>query len=119
MASKTATLIRKLNEVTAEGEPVWAGDARAYRLNPAAAYSTLETDGHTVPVAAEVVVVSAVTLPTWGSLGGGEETYIFPAVENTDGTITVTSWLEMDGSYRGGLDHAEALRGLGYTVAAP
>lgn len=106
MSSKTATLIRNLSDdLTEDGRRVWAGDARAYRLSPAADFT-------------EVVVVSAATLPVWEGIGGGEETFIFPAVENPDGAITVTSWLEMDGSYRGGLDHAKALIGLGYEVVA-
>jgi len=42
----------------------------------------------------------------------GPETYIFPA----DGDGVVLSWQEMPGSYRGGLDHAEALRRMGATI---
>lgn len=42
----------------------------------------------------------------------GPETYIFPADESG----AVVSWLEMTGSYKGGLDHAEALSGLGYEI---
>ena len=42
----------------------------------------------------------------------GPETYIFPADE--DGNVL--DWQEMPGSYRGGLDHAEALRRMGATI---
>lgn len=38
----------------------------------------------------------------------GPETYIFPADE--EGTII--DWGELQGSYRGGLDHDEAIEGL-------
>ena len=53
------------------------------------------------------VVVSATDV-----MPSGPETYIFPADE--DGNVL--SWQEMTGSYRGGLDHAEALRRMGATV---
>lgn len=43
----------------------------------------------------------------------GAETYIFACDEDGE----VTDWLELPGSYRGGYDHAEALRGAGYEVA--
>ena len=70
--------------------------------------------------------------PVWGPYGEGDdqlveyvivsavcdryahETYIFPC----DSSGRVTSWSEMDGSYRGGTDHERALLGLGYEVAA-
>lgn len=54
------------------------------------------------------VVVSAADV-----MFSGPETYIFPADE--DGHIT--DWFELDGSYRGGLDHEHALALAGYTVA--
>jgi len=53
------------------------------------------------------VVVSAATVPY-----SGPETYIFRA----DETGKITDWMEMDGSYRGGLDPVEALRRAGYEV---
>lgn len=56
----------------------------------------------------EFVIVSAAEVPYTGP-----ETYIFPASE--DGQIT--DWRELDGSFRGGLDHAEALAGAGYQIA--
>ena len=72
----------------------FTGEARLYRVDP-------PLDGNSF------VVVSATVAPY-----SGAETYIFPA--NEDGTVR--SWLELDGSYRGGLDHDEALRRAGYTV---
>jgi hypothetical protein len=56
----------------------------------------------------EYVVVSAVV-----ATFSGPETYIFPA----DKDSKVLNWLELNGSFRGALDHAEALKGAGYTIA--
>lgn len=46
----------------------------------------------------------------------GPETYIFEC----DAAGTVLSWLEMGGSFKGGMDHARALAGLGdgYEIVA-
>lgn len=65
-----------------------------YRLDP-------PLDGH------EYVVVSAATVM------GEPETYIFPS--DADGNVT--SWGELDGSFKGALDHQAALRGAGYDLA--
>lgn len=43
----------------------------------------------------------------------GPETYIFPADESGN----VISWLEMAGSYRGGLDHEQAIENAGWVIA--
>ena len=83
----TATMVKKLGGT-------WTGDARLYRLTPPlddAAY----------------VVVSATN-----AMFTGPETYIFPA----DASGEVIDWLELRGSFRGGLDHAEALSGAGYVI---
>lgn len=40
------------------------------------------------------------------------ETYIFPADENGN----ILDWEEMPGSFKGAIDHAAALEGLGYDV---
>lgn len=82
--NKTATFVKKLKGFN--------GDARLYRMEP-------PHEG------AEYVVVSAVIAPF-----SGPETYIFAA--DADGEVT--SWSEMDGSFRGGLSHTEALSGAGY-----
>jgi hypothetical protein len=55
----------------------------------------------------EFIAVSAARVPY-----SGPETYIFPADEEGN----VLDWGELDGSYRGGLDHREAIRGAGYTI---
>lgn len=65
-------------------------------------YETEEPEGTT-----EFVVTSAVV-----AMFSGPETYIFPA----SSTGEVVSWGEMDGSYRGGLDHEQAIEGAGWVV---
>lgn len=84
---KTATLVRKLSGFN--------GDARLYRLSE-------PHDGH------DLVIVSAVVV-----MFSGPETYIFPADESGE----VTDWGEMDGSFRGELDHEQALSNAGYEVS--
>lgn len=73
-------------------------DGRIYRMEP-------PLDGH------DHVWVSAVFVPFTGP-----ETYIFGWDE---GVKDVASWGELEGSYRGGLDHDEALRGAGYEPVYP
>lgn len=70
-------------------------DSKLYRL---------EGDG-----APRYVVVSAAVVES--GLGGGPETYIFPA----DAAGNIVSWSHLKGSFRGGLDHTRALRGHGCT----
>ena len=83
------------------------GDARLYRLEPP--MSARRFDGNKyVERPVPLVIVSATNVP----FGGGPETYVFEA--NEDGEVT--NWGELDGSFKGGLDHAEALRGAGYEV---
>lgn len=53
------------------------------------------------------IVVSATIVPY-----SGPETYIFPA--NADGTVA--DWGELNGSFRGGLDHEQALKNAGYAI---
>lgn len=92
---KTATFVKQM-----EG---FIGDARLYKLSEA-----VDADGWANSVVTtDYVVVSAVVVPF-----SGPETYIFPA----DGEGRITSWSEMKGSFRGGLDHARALAGLGFVV---
>lgn len=88
----TATPLRSLSH--------WRGDVRLYRLVPPM------KDGD---VAREFVIVSAVDVPY-----SGPETYIFSATPDGD----VIDWMELEGSYRGGLDHTEALGNAGYTIVA-
>ena len=88
--AKTATLLRKLDD--------FQGDARLYVLSEPVAYGNEESN---------YIIVSAASVPL-----SGPETYIFPA--NEDGEVI--DWGELDGSFRGSLDHEEALTGAGYEV---
>lgn len=74
----------------------WSGDARLYKLDPPLANN-------------EYVVVSAVVVP----FDSGPETYIFAS----DDSGNVKDYLELDGSFKGGLDHAAALNGAGYEIS--
>jgi hypothetical protein len=71
----------------------FTGSAKLYRLDP-------PLEGN------EFVAVSATVAYRW------PETYIFPADESGN----VLDWGELDGSFRGALDHAAALEGAGYEV---
>jgi len=74
------------------------GDARLYELSePLEGYGDKYT----------YVVVSATIAPY-----SGPETYIFGA--NKDGDVL--DWGELEGSFQGALDHAEALSGAGYDI---
>lgn len=89
----TATYIKTLDG--------WRGEARLYKVDPPMAYGWGDDEGTT-----EYVVVSAVVVPYIG----GAETYIFPARE--DGSVI--EYGEMEGSFRGALDHEQALENAGY-----
>src|SRR5262245_21688983 len=89
---KTAEVVRRVN--TGAARVQWL-----YRRTPA----MKDADGGETAY----VVVSAADVH-----GTGPETYILAA----DHTGKITRWLELPGSYRGGLDPACALRGAGYTV---
>lgn len=93
---KTATKIRDI-----EG---WRGRASLYKLDP-----PIEDEpwGDEPKKSFGHVVVSATI-----AMFSGPETYIFGAGEDGE----VISWSELPGSYRGGLSHAEALQGAGYSV---
>lgn len=90
----TATLIK-------EGLPDFTGQANLYRLDPPIAADDSEKGPW------EYVVTSAVVAPYTGP-----ETYIFASDENGE----VVDWGELNGSYRGALDHEQALRNAGYEV---
>jgi hypothetical protein len=82
----------------------WNGEARCYRLDPPLESDNLESG---VIDIVEYVIVSATIAPMTGP-----ETYIFAADENA----RILDWMELEGSYRGGLDHELALENAGYTV---
>lgn len=75
--------------------PDMNGDARLYQLSK-------PLTGN------DYVVVSGIS-NAWGT-----ETYIFPA----DKSGEITSWGELEGSFRGAIDHAAALRGAGYEAVS-
>jgi hypothetical protein len=77
-------------------------DAKIYALSAPCVYNNTYTN---------YVAVSAV--PWVGSPGRSKpETYIFP----TDAMGQVLDWGELPGSFQGGMDHARALKGLGYEI---
>lgn len=88
---KTARYIKN-----AEG---FKGDAKIYELSEPVSYGDDALTSH--------VVVSAVNV-----FGLGDETYIFPCDENGE----VLSWLELEGSRKGTLDHEYVLNNQGYEV---
>jgi hypothetical protein len=89
---KSATFIRDIKG--------WTGTAKLYRVSPP---MPLEKGG-----TADHVIVSATVAPYTGA-----ETYIFPAT--ADGQVI--GWGELDGSYRGSLNHELALGLAGYEIA--
>jgi hypothetical protein len=97
MVMKTATELRKL-----EGFE----DGRLFKLSEPVAYD-YDYDTGEYKSTTEHVVVSAVR-----AMFSGPETYIFPADESGE----VVNWCELEGSFKGGLDHQRALEGAGYEV---
>lgn len=93
---KQAVFVKKI-----EG---WRADAHLYKLMPALQH--VEDD---VVETIEFVIVSAVVA------FGTPETYIFPAKDDGE----AISMVEMAGSFRGALDHAKALRNMGYEPVGP
>ncbi len=89
MGKKTATFIKKIDNDTS--------DQKLYKMNP-------PLDG------CEYVVVSGVN-----AMGTGPETYIFGA----DSKGKIRDWDELDGSFRGSIDHEQALQDAGYGTALP
>jgi hypothetical protein len=81
-----ATFVRRISNDVAVQEP--------YRLEP-------PYEGY------DFVVVSATV-----ALYSGPETYIFGADSNGE----ILKWLELPGSYRGGLSHETALWNAGYAI---
>lgn len=89
---KTATFLRKLDD--------FRGDARLYILSEPMTHNYDDEKS-------SYVIVSAADAPF-----SGPETYIFLA--NEDGEVI--NWGELDGSFRGGLNHEKALTGAGYEL---
>lgn len=98
--AKTATFIR---DVSAQNKA--RGEQRLYLVSPpmvAAKWDDSETTEY------PYVIVSAVDV-----IFSGPETYIFPATPGGE----IADWGELAGSFKGALDHEEALTNAGYTVA--
>ena len=90
-----------MNTATQVSTPTgFNGDARLYKVAPPMEYG----DGLTT----EFVIVSASNVP-WS----GPETYIFPA----DDEGKILNWGELEGSFKGELNHETALEYAGYEVS--
>jgi hypothetical protein len=96
---KTAIELRKL-----EG---FRGDARLYELSEPVEYD-YDYNAEKYKSSTKYVIVSATSV-----MFSGPETYVFPADEQGN----VVNWSELDGSFKGGLDHRRALTEAGFTVA--
>lgn len=82
----------------------FTGSASLYELSEPVEYGW--SDKGPKPTTSYVIVSATHALYT------EPETYIFPA--NQEGEIL--DWSELDGSYRGGLSHDEALKDAGFTI---
>lgn len=95
---KTATELRRLNG--------FEGDARLFELSESITYD-YDYESRKDRSSTRFVIVSAVA-----AMFSGPETYIFPADEQGQ----VVHWGELEGSFKGSLDHAQALENAGYIV---
>lgn len=77
----------------------WKGLVRLYALSEPVEFDSLSV---------EYVVISAVVAQD----SNEPETYIFPA--DTEGNVL--SWLEMPGSFKGGLNHEKAIEEAGWKL---
>ena len=82
----------------------WNGDAAVYKLSEMVEFDGYDDDKQKT----NHVVVSAVVAMDHG----GPETFIFPSDKNGK----TYRMLEMKGSFRGELNHAKALNGLGFKL---
>jgi len=89
----------------------WQGKATLYKVEPPMEYEDYDDKLEKYMTrTTSYVIVSAVD-----AYLTGPETYIFPATN----AGKVKDWGEMEGSFRGALDHEMALDNAGYGVAAP
>ena len=86
----------------------FAGNASLYELSEPIEYDKPWDDEDPPAKTTKLVVVSAANV-----MFSGNETYIFPSNEKGE----IIDWGELEGSYRGGLDHTEALRNAGFEIA--
>ena len=95
---KTAKFIKKCDWGT--------GDVRLYELSEPVEYvEPWKYDDPPVKLTKFVAVSAAIAY-------SGPETLIFPSDENGE----VIDWGELDGSFQGGMDHAEALKRAGFEL---
>lgn len=98
-----ATFVRKLTD--------FRGDARLFKLSKPFQYDRYDpSNKKEIPVVVEFVVVSGIDTSSIHELLNERETYIFAA--NSKGEIS--DWLELKGSFKGKIDHAQALKNMGY-----
>lgn len=103
----TAKLIRNLDHRDPSMVTTVALQA-VYELSEPVAYESYEGD-ELVTKTTRFVMVSAATV-----MMSGPETYIFPSDEDGE----VVDWGALDGSYKGGLNHAEAIEGAGWELVS-
>jgi hypothetical protein len=101
METKTAKFVKNMPK----GE--FRGEARLYRLSHPVSYYFYDDNCKEIHKETSYVIVSAVI-----AMFSGPETYIFPATE----TGEILNWGELDGSYRGELNHDTALLNAGYEL---
>ena len=94
----TAKELKKLDDFT--------GDARLFQLSQPVEYG-YDYKAKKYEKSTEFVVISAAS-----AMFSGPETYIFPANEEGE----VVDWCELEGSFKGGLDHERALKNAGYEI---
>ena len=100
--TKTATKIRDIDN------PGGRAIQALYRVTPPVSWSKYDEDsGEYVERTNDYVIASASNV-----MFSGPETLLFPATEDGE----VASWLDLHGSFRGELDHEQALRNAGYEV---
>ena len=97
----TLTYLRTLDGFT--------GEARLYRVTGDPGELVRYQDENDEACVTAYVIVSATTV------AGTPETYIYPS--SNDGQIL--SWTELAGSFKGALDHDQAIAGAGWALSEP
>jgi len=101
MAEKIAKFVKDCSED-------FKGTAFLFKMSPPMRYREYDCDTDKYKThRTTYVIVSAVVV-----LISGAETYIFAA----DRFGNIKNWTELGGSYRGGLNHEEALNNAGFSV---
>lgn len=104
---------RRMKKAFYLGKPDdWKSDARLYRLADPPFNSGRRHRGYVVVSGADLHKTTELPLEYFNGYLQRYETYIFQTTRKGK----VISWKELEGSFRGEIDHARALAGLGYTV---